>query len=582
MSELERLRQDFSEAERQAVYRVIHERRDVRSYRPEHVPDEVLWRILEAGHKAPSVGFMQPWNFIVVTDDALRRRLHAHFLEVNERGAQRFEGEQQARYRTLKLQGLLDAACLLMVTCDTSRGGPEVLGRVTIPETDVYSTCLAVQNIWLAARAEGVGVGWMSIAEPSFLHASFDLPAPVKPVALLTLGYPVELPTTPLLERVGWRSRIPLSELVFKDRWEAPLRRATPVEASDEPTLEPPRPGTPSVPHAALARNRELTKPPGSLGALEELALKICAIQGTTVPRARHRSLLLCAGDHGVTAEKVSAYRPEVTARMVTQFVAGGSAVCAVARQQGLRLHVADLGVDFDFGGATGLSHRKVRKGTRNFVEEPAMTSAELDAALEAGRGLVEDLGALDLLALGEMGIGNSTSAAAMVAALLGLPVEDAVGRGTGIGDGTRVRKIAAVAKGLITHKDRDLMEVLRCLGGLEIAALVGAIEAAARRRVPIVLDGYITAAAALCAVRMHPWTGAFLVAGHLSAEPGHARVLAELGLEPLLRLDMRLGEGFGAALAMNLVEAAVRCFNEMSTFDEANMPHPEDPAGLL
>lgn len=582
MSELERLRQDFSDAERRAVYRAIHERRDVRSYRPDPIEEEVLWRILDAGHRAPSVGFMQPWNFVVVGDNRIRTALHEHFLEVNERGAQRFEGARQARYRTLKLQGLLDAACLLLVTCDTSRGGAHVLGRVTMPETDVYSTCLAVQNIWLAARAEGVGVGWMSIAEKSFLHELFELPTPVVPVALLTLGYPVELPATPLLARVGWRQRLPLAELVFKDRWEMPYRRASTPEEPDAVRSARQVPPVPRIPDAAIARNDELTKPRGSLGRLEELALRVAAIQGTPTPSTRHRTLLICAGDHGVVAERVSAYRPDVTARMVVQYVAGGAAVCAVARQQGIQLQVADLGVDFDFGEASGVAHHKVARGTKNLAVEPAMSSEQLDAALDAGRSLVDGLGDLDVLAVGEMGIGNSTSAAALVAALLGLDPADAVGRGTGVGAGTLARKTEVIARALMLHADRSPREVLRCLGGFEIAGLVGAIEMAARRRVPVVLDGYITGAAALVAVRLFPWIGAFLIAGHRSAEPGHVRVLEELELEPLLTLDMRLGEGFGAALALNLVEAACRCHNEMSTFDEANMPHPEDPEGIL
>lgn len=554
----------FPPADRDAVYRAIHTRRDVRAYLPDAVPADVLARVLDAAHHAPSVGFMQPWNFLLVESTTLRRTVYDHVRATSEESGATYADDRAATYAALKLQGILDAPLNVLVTCDPERGG-NVLGRHTMRETDAYSTCLAVQNLWLAARAEGLGVGWVSILKPKVIRSLFGIPERVLVIAYLTLGWPVELPAEPMLQSVGWRSRLPLADLVFRDRWEERAEVCAP-------------PVAPAAPLPAVERNAQLTKPPGSLGRLEAVALQVAAVQGTPYPKWQRKALVLCAGDHGVVAEGVSAYRREVTARMVLQFVAGAAAVNAFARQNRIDLTIADLGVDHDFGasrsdgGATGVVHAKVRRGTRNLAVEDAMTAKECAAAIEAGRRLVPDC---DLLAVGEMGIGNSTSAAAIACALLAEEAEAIVGRGTGIGAETWSRKVAAVRRGL----DRG-GEPLASLGGYEIAGLVGVIDEAARRGIPVVLDGFITGVAALVAVHRRPAVRDALIAGHRSAEAGHSRVLDALGLAPLLDLGMRLGEGSGAALAMGLVEAACRTLSEMRTFEEAGIDDAVDGQG--
>lgn len=546
----------FAPADRDAVYRAIHTRRDTRAYLPDAVPADVLARVLDAAHHAPSVGFMQPWNFLLIEDAELRRRVYEHVRATSAEAGRTYADARAATYAALKLQGILDAPLNVLVTCDPERGG-NVLGRHTMRETDVYSTCLAVQNLWLAARAEGLGVGWVSILRPEAIRACFGIPERVAIVAYLTVGWPVELPAEPMLQAVGWRARIPLQELVFRDRWE---ERA---DLSSPPAPPPPAPLT--------ERNAQLTKPPGSLGRLEAVALQVATVQKASYPRYRRKALVVCAGDHGVVVEGVSAYRREVTARMVVQFVAGSAAVNAFARQNGIALTVADLGVDHDFAEATGIVHAKIRRGTNNLATEEAMSGEERDACIDAGRRLVPDC---DLLAVGEMGIGNSTSAAALACALLGEEPEAIVGRGTGIGADTWLRKVDAVRRGLARAGE------LHGVAGFEIAGLVGVLEEAARRGIPVVLDGFITGVAALWAVHRTPAVREVLIAGHRSAEAGHQRVLDALGLVPLLDLGMRLGEGSGAALAMGLVEAACRTLSEMRTFEEAGIEDAVDERG--
>jgi nicotinate-nucleotide--dimethylbenzimidazole phosphoribosyltransferase len=570
----------LSDAERAGLYRAILERRDIRNYRPDPLPDDVLWRILRAAHHAPSVGMMQPWDFVLITSPARKRRIYDHFCAVNERAASVYEGDRAAHYRALKLQGLLDAPLNLLVTCDRRRGGPHVLGRHTMRHMDEYSTCLAVQNLWLAARAEGVGVGWMSLLEPEFIARELALPDGVLPVAYLTLGYPVEIPNQPLLAATGWAERRPLAEHVFLESYgdrplDAPPSASEPWRAASAPSE-----GTDSgaAQAAAGARQDALTKPSGSLGRLESLALQLAGLQGSEYPSCRAPSVLLFAADHGVAEEGVSAYLPIATAQMVYQYLSGGAAVNVLCRQHGVRLLVADVGVDHDFGAAGGLYHHKVRRGTRNFVRDAAMTSGELAAALAAGADLVAHVPDSEVIGLGEMGIGNTTAAAALMAALTGLGVDEVVGAGTGVSSTTLQRKREVIAAALRAHAPTDASDALRRLGGFEIAALVGAIEAAACTGRLVVLDGFITGVAALIARARQPNVVRHLVAGHVGAERGHRRLLAELGLEPLLDLGLRLGEGSGAVLGLSLVQSAVRLMREMRTFEEANIERPLDP----
>ena len=576
----------FEDVVRRAVYRVIAARRDVRSYRPDAVPDEVLLRVLEAAHQAPSVGFMQPWNFVLLRDADLRRRIYAHFSEVNARAAEVYPDEKKRAYQALKLQGILDAPLNLLVTCDPERGGEHVLGRFTIPETDVYSTCLAVQNLWLAARAEGLGVGWMSIMEPPVVRELLGLPEQIVPVAYLTLGYPVHFSDRPLLSDVGWRQRLPLAELIFEDAWGRPAPLAANTAAEQQltaavPEEQEPAPAQPAVagqaPAQAIARNRELIKPRGSLGRLEALAMQLCGLQGTAYPRCAATHLVLFAGDHGVADEHVSAYKPDTTLKMVYSYLSDGAVVNAFARLYGVPVHVVDVGVNHEFGEAERLIRKKVRRGTRNLVREAAMARSECDAAISAGREVVSSLGALEVLAVGEMGIGNSTSAAALIASLMGLSAERVTGRGTGIDSDRLAHKQRVISRALSLHATTDPSEALARLGGFELAALVGAIEAACERRALVLLDGVITAAAALVAARRNPAVLPHLVAAHQSAEPAHPIVLEELGLTPLLKLDMYLGEGSGAVLAVGLLRAACAMMREVRTYREANLEHPED-----
>lgn len=326
----------------------------------------------------------------------------------------------------------------------------------------------------------------------------------------------------------------------------------------------------------AQVRLDRLTKPPGSLGRLEELAARYVMMTGQLKPTVPRGVIYAFAADHGVVVEGVSAYPQEVTGQMVLNIARGGAGVNVLARHVGVEVRLVDIGVAHDIGTAPGLIERKIAAGTRNLLLEPAMTRMQAEHAIDVGAELavaaVEE--GIGLIGTGEMGIGNTTPSAAITAVMTGHPVAEVTGRGTGIDKAGYEKKVGVIKRALDLHRPNrtDALDVLAKVGGLEVAGLAGVILGAASERVPIVLDGFIAGAAALIAVGLQPSCRDYLIASHRSVERGHQAVLETLGIKPLLDLDLRLGEGTGACLGMNLVCAAIKIYNEMATFDEAGV----------
>jgi nicotinate-nucleotide--dimethylbenzimidazole phosphoribosyltransferase len=335
-----------------------------------------------------------------------------------------------------------------------------------------------------------------------------------------------------------------------------------------------------SAMQTARARQDTLTKPRGSLGRLEELSIQLAGMKADPFPAVERKAVIVMAADHGVAREGVSAYPAEVTRQMVLNFLRGGAAINVLARQAGARVAVVDIGVAADFEPMPGLLQRKVMCGTRNQAQGPAMTREEAEQALQVGIDVLheEAAGGLDIVATGDMGIGNTTPSSAIAAAMTGLPVAQVVGRGTGIDDQGLERKIKVIEQSLAVNQPdaKDAMDVLHKVGGLEIAGLAGVMIAAASRRIPVVVDGFISTAAAMIAVGLAPGARNYLISAHQSVEVGHQAMLKHLNLKPLLDLNMRLGEGTGATLAFHLIEASTRILRDMATFDEAGVSDKE------
>lgn len=330
----------------------------------------------------------------------------------------------------------------------------------------------------------------------------------------------------------------------------------------------------------ARARQLQLTKPAGSLGRLEEIAVQMAGITRQPLPTVKRKAVIVMAADHGVVAEGVSAYPSAVTPQMVLNFLHGGTAINALARQAGAEVVIVDVGVADDLDHP-GLLVRKVARGTANMAIGPAMTREQSLSAITAGMDVLKSLvkQGIDLVATGDMGIGNTTAASAITASLTGTPVALVTGRGTGIDETQLAHKIHVIERALARNvpDPSDPLDVLTKVGGLEIAGLVGVIIAGAASRIPVVTDGFIAGAAALVAVGICPAVRDYLFAGHVSVERGHQVILEQLGLSPLLDLELRLGEGTGAVLATHIIEAALRMHKEMATFAEAGVSNRED-----
>jgi nicotinate-nucleotide--dimethylbenzimidazole phosphoribosyltransferase len=568
----------FPDDQRAAVYRVIEERRDVRrGFRPDPIPPEVLERVLEAAHRAPSVGFSQPWDFIVIADPQRRRRIK----DLAERSRQGFAaslpGGRAQAFDRLKTEAILQTPVNIVVTCDPTRGGRHTLGRHAQPQTAMYSSVLAVANLWLAARAEGLGVGWVSFFSERELAAELGLPEHLEVAAYLCIGYVSEFGAEPELAATGWARRRPLHWAVHAEQYgrrELPGREA--VSLLDE-VRSAIRPLDAAAMAAARQRQAIMTKPAGSLGQLEDVSVQLAGLAGSCPPpMPEPAAVAVFAADHGVHAQGVTPWPQEVTAQMVANFLDGGAVVNAFAAQAGAEVVVVDVGVNAALSQMPGLLPRKLGMGTADFTTGPAMTRDQAVAAIGVGIEVARDLVAAGnrCLLTGDMGIANTTASAALIAAFTGQDPASVTGLGTGVDSATLARKVEVVRVGLALHRPdpADPVGVLAAVGGYEHAALAGFIIAAAALRVPVILDGVIAGAAALAACALAPDAAGCLLAGHRSVEPGHTISLDQLGLRPLVDLELRLGEGTGALLALPIVQSACRALREVATFDSAGV----------
>lgn len=568
----------YDDAEREAVLRVMRERRDIRNgFRSDPIPHEVLLRVLEAAHTAPSVGHSQPWDFVVIRSAETRRSMHELAQRQREAYAKSLPKGRAKQFKELKIEAILDTPVNIVVTADSTRGGRHTLGRHTQPQMAPYSSALAVENLWLAARAEGLGVGWVSFFDEREMVRALGLPEHLEVVAYLCVGYVDEFPEEPELLQAGWSKRRPLSWVVHEETYG---RRALPGEEPHDllqETISAIRPLDAKALGEAWERQKRMTKPAGALGMLEIISAQLSGLSRMCPPPIPEpAAVAIFAGDHGVHAQGVTAWPQEVTAQMVANFLGGGAVCNAFAAQVGAEVCVVDVGVASDLPATPGLLPRKVRKGTADFTTGPALTREEVLAAIEVGIETARDLVAAGNKALltGEMGIANTTASAALICVYTGSDASEVTGRGTGINDEMHARKVDVVRRALDLHQPdaSDPIGVLAAVGGLEHAAMAGFLLGGASLRTPVILDGVSAGAAALVARTIAPEALAACIAGHRSAEPGHVAALNKLGLRPLVDLDLRLGEGTGALLALPIVQSAARAMHEVATFDAAGV----------
>ncbi|WP_031486767.1 nicotinate-nucleotide--dimethylbenzimidazole phosphoribosyltransferase [Streptomyces bicolor] len=568
----------YDDAEREAVLKVMRERRDIRNgFRSDPIPHEVLLRVLEAAHTAPSVGHSQPWDFVVIRSAETRRTMHELAQRQREAYAKSLPKGRAKQFKELKIEAILDTPVNIVVTADPTRGGRHTLGRHTQPQMAPYSAALAVENLWLAARAEGLGVGWVSFFDEREMVRALGLPEHLEVIAYLCVGYVDEFPDEPELMQAGWSKRRPLSWVVHEETYG---RRALPGEEPHDllaETVAQIRPLDAKALGEAWERQKRMTKPAGALGMLEIISAQLSGLSRQCPPPIPEpAAVAIFAGDHGVHAQGVTPWPQEVTAQMVANFLGGGAVCNAFAGQVGAEVCVVDVGVAADLPATPGLLPRKVRAGTSDMTTGPAMTREEAKQAIEVGIETARDLVAAGNKALltGEMGIANTTASAALISVYTDTDPAEVTGRGTGINDETLARKTEVVRRAIELHQPdpADPIGVLAAIGGFEHAALVGLLLGGASLRTPVILDGVSAGAAALVARAIAPEVLAACIAGHRSAEPGHVAALNKLGLRPLVDLDLRLGEGTGALLALPLVQSTARAMHEVATFDSAGV----------
>uniref|UniRef100_UPI0035246276 nicotinate-nucleotide--dimethylbenzimidazole phosphoribosyltransferase n=1 Tax=Streptomyces sp. PU_AKi4 TaxID=2800809 RepID=UPI0035246276 len=568
----------YDDVEREAVLKVMRERRDIRNgFRDDPIPHEVLLRVLEAAHTAPSVGHSQPWDFVVIRSADTRRSMHELATRQRDAYAKSLPKGRAKQFKELKIEAILDTPVNIVVTADPTRGGRHTLGRHTQPQMAPYSSALAVENLWLAARAEGLGVGWVSFFDEREMVRALGLPEHLEVVAYLCVGYVDEFPDEPELMQAGWSKRRPLSWVVHEETYG---RRALPGEDPHDllaETVAQIRPLDAKALGEAWERQKRMTKPAGALGMLEIISAQLSGLSRQCPPPIPEpAAVAVFAGDHGVHAQGVTPWPQEVTAQMVANFLGGGAVCNAFAAQVGAEVCVVDVGVSSDLPATPGLLPRKIRAGTSDMTTGPAMTREEAKKAIEVGIETARDLVAAGNKALltGEMGIANTTASAALISVFTGADPAEVTGRGTGINDETLARKTEVVRRALELHQPdpADPVGVLAAVGGFEHAAMVGLLLGGASLRTPVILDGVSAGAAALVARAIAPEVLAACIAGHRSAEPGHVAALNKLGLRPLVDLDLRLGEGTGALLALPLVQSTARAMHEVATFDSAGV----------
>jgi nicotinate-nucleotide--dimethylbenzimidazole phosphoribosyltransferase len=600
----------FPEAARDAVARVIAARRDVRRFRPDPVEPGLVTEILAAGHAAPSVGHSQPWRFIVVRDPALRASAAVMADRSRLAQARQLDPDSARHLRSLQLDGIREAPVGIVVCCDRRARPAGVLGRATFPDADLWSCACAIENIWLTARGHGLGLGWVTLFDPAELADLLGLPDGVVTLGWLCLGWPDERPPDPGLERQGWSRRLPLADVVAADRWPGAAPPAAPRDRAAAATA------------TSRVRTRDgedrLLAVPGSLGLLGDALLRAGSLDaavraavppdGAAPPEAppaprlpisttQTRSprmagppnagwivtdgtglgtLLIAGADHPVADLGVSAF-PASTTRLVARALAAGQGQgAAMARTAGLVVRLADCGIDG--GPVEGWADFRPRGGRGDLAGSDAIELDAVTGLLAAGEQAGRELAAAGPVALGEIGIGNTTVAAAVSAALLGVRPSAVAGRGAGSDTAIVARKEDVIERALTRMGDRvppagplsraEVADLLAGLGGPEQVFLTGACLGAAAAGGLVILDGLLTGVSALAAVRYRPEVQDHLIAGQLSAEPAHRLVLDALGLEPLLDLRLRAGEGVGAVLALSLITQAGRARLETATTD--------------
>ncbi|PWB19857.1 nicotinate-nucleotide--dimethylbenzimidazole phosphoribosyltransferase [Flavobacterium sp. HTF] len=550
---------------------ILKARRDTRHFTTEEVPEEVIQKALQAGHWAPSVGLTDATKYYIIKSAEVKTAIKKLFLDYNEKAASLTDNpEQKEHYKSLKLEAIEEAPIGLIIAYDRSVLNQFTIGTVGSNEAVKFSSVCAAQNIWLSLTEQGYGMGWVSILNYYQFKKIIDLPENIEPLGYFCIGKPAtNYNNQPMLQQLNW-----------KQKSEAPdCREIKNIIKSEISTL-------PANSKIQAENNTDLsrllqekidskTKPVGALGVLETLAFQMGTVFETLNPKIKNPNIVVFAADHGIANHGVSAYPQDVTRQMVNNFLEGGAAINVFCNQNNIALSIVDSGVNYDFPTNAKLINAKIAKGTQSFLHAPAMSETELQLCFEKGKEIVDEIAKsnCNCIGFGEMGIGNTSTASVLMSVLTNLPIEECVGKGTGIEDEKLFQKQNLLQKAIQNYAGQaELIPQLTYFGGFEIIQMAGGMLAAYEHKMLILVDGFICSTAFLIASEINPDIKQNAVFCHVSAEKAHQKLLDYLGAKPVLNLDLRLGEGTGCAIALPILKSAEAFLNEMATFENAGV----------
>ncbi|MFH6944550.1 nicotinate-nucleotide--dimethylbenzimidazole phosphoribosyltransferase [Flavobacterium sp. FlaQc-50] len=550
---------------------ILKSRRDTRHFTADEVPDEVINKALQAGHWAPSVGLTDATKYYIIRSTEVKSAIKNLFLEYNKKAEALTDNpEQKEHYKSLKLEAIEEAPIGLIIAYDRAVLNQFTIGTVGSNEAVKFSSVCAAQNIWLSLTEQGFGMGWVSILNYYQFKKILDLPENIEPLGYFCIGKPAtNYDNQPMLQQLNWKQKSEVPDVT----------EITNVLESVVSNLQinPQLASKDQSDFTTLLQEKidSKTKPIGALGVLETLALQMGHVFETLNPKIKSPNIVVFAADHGIANHGVSAYPQDVTRQMVANFLEEGAAINVFCKQNDITLSIVDAGVNYDFPTNAKLINAKIAKGTQSFLHAPAMSETELQFCFEKGKTIVNTIAETDsnCIGFGEMGIGNTSTAAVLMSLLTGFPIEECVGKGTGVEDEKLIQKQNILKKAIENYSGQtEMQQQLAYFGGFEIIQMAGGMLAAYDRKMLILVDGFICSVAYLIASKINPNIKRNAIFCHVSAEQAHQKLLNYLEAKPILNLDLRLGEGTGCAIALPILKSAEAFLNEMATFENAGV----------
>lgn len=550
---------------------ILKARRDTRHFTTDEVPDDVIKKALQAGHWAPSVGLTDATKYYIIKSAEVKKAIKDLFLDYNTKAEDLTDNpEQKEHYKSLKLEAIEEAPIGLIIAYDRSVLNQFTIGTVGSNEAVKFSSVCAAQNIWLSLTEQGYGMGWVSILNYYQFKKTLNLPDNIEPLGYFCIGKPAtNYNNQPMLQQLHWKQKSETPDCTE-------IKTITKNIVPDLHLKPSPEVKSKNNFHQLLQEKIDSkTKPIGALGTLETLAFQMGIVFETLEPKITNPNIVVFAADHGIANHGVSAYPQDVTRQMVINFLEGGAAINVFCNQNKIQLSIVDAGVNYDFPTNKNLINAKIAKGTQSFLHIPAMSETELQLCFEKGKKIIEDIAKTgsNCIGFGEMGIGNTSTAAVLMSLLTGFPIEECVGKGTGVDDKKLIQKQNLLKKAIENYNGPDkLMQHLAYFGGFEIIQMASGMLTAFENKMLILIDGFICSVAYLIASKINPNIKKNAVFCHCSAENAHQKLLNYLEVKPILNLDLRLGEGTGCAIVFPILKSAEAFLNEMASFESAGV----------